>query len=211
MSALLVNAGLTTAAYLIGSISGSLAMGRWRGVDIRTMGSGNAGGTNAFRTQGLGFALPVVLIDIGKGCLAAYLPILVGKGAESALGAQVLCAAAAVIGHCYPLWHGFRGGKGAGTALGTFIVIAPTVILPAVVIWLLTLIATGWVGLATIVAFIALAPLLLWQQQPMPVITYGLFLGVLILFTHRSNIRRMLDGTENRFEKIWWRNWFRGP
>ncbi|MEO0998981.1 MAG: glycerol-3-phosphate acyltransferase, partial [Pseudomonadota bacterium] len=98
-------------AYLAGSVSGSLVMGRLHGgVDIRTAGSGNAGGTNALRTQGAKFALGVIAIDIGKGALA-------GSIIANAFGADPLaalaCVAAAVIGHVYPVWHGFRGGKGA--------------------------------------------------------------------------------------------------
>ena len=104
-------------AYMLGSISGSMVVGSLRHVDIRKTGSGNAGGTNAFRTQGLKFALPVVLIDIGKGIIAAWLfPQfdMSVPGAPVSMEIQMLaCGFAAVVGHCYPLWHGFRGGKGA--------------------------------------------------------------------------------------------------
>src|SRR5690606_18163608 len=112
-------------AYLLGSAIGSLIVGRLRGgVDIRELGSGNAGGTNALRTQGKAFAAWVMLIDIGKGWLAAaVLPglALPGIGIDAQVARQWLavgCAAAAVLGHVYPLWFGMRGGKGAATLLG---------------------------------------------------------------------------------------------
>src|SRR5687768_1118739 len=103
---------LLVAAYLLGSISGSLLLGRLRGVDIRTQGSGNAGGTNALRTQGWRFALGVVLIDVGKGALAAALAGFVVPGASHS-GWTLAAVFAAVAGHVWPLFHGFRGGKGA--------------------------------------------------------------------------------------------------
>ncbi len=108
-------------AYLLGSFSGSLMLGALRKVDIRLSGSGNAGGTNAFRTQGLRFALGVVLIDVAKGVLAAALisrlHFLGGGGAGDYSTQALLCGFAAIVGHCFPVWHGFRGGKGAATAV----------------------------------------------------------------------------------------------
>ena len=113
--------GLILAAYLLGSLSGSLLLGKLRGVDIRTQGSGNAGGTNAFRTQGAKFALGVVVVDIGKGALAAWLGLRFAQ-ADTAWLAYVV-AFAAVIGHVWPVWHGFRGGKGAATLIGAVAVL----------------------------------------------------------------------------------------
>jgi len=107
-------------AYLIGSVSGSLLIGRFKGVDIRRQGSGNAGGTNAFRTQGALFAIAVVIIDIGKGAIAAgWLPLLVRDLANSTSGISPIsfslsCGFAAVLGHVYPVYHRFKGGKGGG-------------------------------------------------------------------------------------------------
>ena len=109
-------------AYLLGSVSGSLLLGRFKNVDIRAQGSGNAGGTNAFRTQGLLFALGVVLIDVGKGFIAAWwIPSLDFGELHGNMEVNTLvmaCGFAAVLGHCFPIWHGFRGGKGAATAVG---------------------------------------------------------------------------------------------
>jgi len=197
---MILNGLLIILAYLIGSLSGSLLIGHLRGVDIRTLGSGNAGGTNAFRTQGIGFALPVVLIDISKGVVASLLPILI-TGSEATATIVLLCALASVFGHCYPIWHGFRGGKGAGTALGAM--------LPCVLIWIISLILSGWVGLATINAFIGLFLLFAYQQAGSNLVLFSCLLALLILFMHRSNVQRILKGQENRFEKVYWRNWFR--
>ena len=156
--------------YLLGSISGSLVLGRLRGLDIRAMGSGNAGGTNAFRTVGWLFALMVVLIDIGKGVLAALavpiLPTVFGEGLPlSTTSVGALCGLAAVIGHVWPVYFGFRGGKGAGTAVGVVAAIAPWCILPLVVVWLVALLGTGYVGLATVLAGLSLVPSM-WLLGP---------------------------------------------
>ena len=109
-------------AYLLGSVSGSLLLGRLKNIDIRAEGSGNAGGTNAFRTQGLIFALGVVIIDIGKGFMAAWLiPAMDIAGSADIVEPAILvmaCGLSAVVGHCFPIWHGFKGGKGAATAVG---------------------------------------------------------------------------------------------
>ena len=201
------------AAYLIGSVSGSLVMGAFRHVDIRESGSGNAGGTNAFRTQGLRFALGVVVIDIGKGALAAGLVPLIGAalaGPDGAIAhAPLVCGFMAVVGHCFPVWHGFRGGKGAATAVGALLVIQPIVLVPMILAWLLVLILTGWVGLATIVSALTLIPAFAWADGPGAELAFAVVLAVFIAFMHRSNIRNLLAGTENRFERVRIVNWFR--
>ncbi|MGD8357568.1 MAG: glycerol-3-phosphate 1-O-acyltransferase PlsY [Lysobacterales bacterium] len=201
-------------AYLMGSVSGSMVMGRIRHVDIRQSGSGNAGGTNAFRTQGFRFALGVVLIDIGKGVLAAWLLPhlhLPMPGAEADAHAVMLaCGLAAVVGHCYPVWYGFRGGKGAATAVGALLVIQPLVLLPMIATWLLVLVATGWVGLATILAALSLVPAIAWLDGAGMNLVFVVLLALFVVFTHRSNIARMMAGTEHRFERIRIVNWFGG-
>lgn len=199
-------------AYLLGSVSGSLLVGAVRHVDIRQSGSGNAGGTNAFRTQGFWFALGVVIIDIGKGLLAAWLlpqMELASVGDPLSQGIQVLaCGFAAVVGHCYPLWYGFRGGKGAATAVGALLVIEPVALLPMVVAWLAVLLVTGWVGLGTMLAAISLIPTFLWLDASGERLWFSVILALFVVFTHRSNISAMLNGTENRFERIRLKNWF---
>lgn len=200
-------------AYLLGSVSGSMVIGTFRHVDIRQSGSGNAGGTNAFRTQGFWFALGVVIIDIGKGALAAgVIPVmtLAALGPPVSAELQILCCGfAAVVGHCYPVWHGFRGGKGAATAVGALAVIQPVVLLPMIIAWLAVLTVTGWVGLATMVAALSLIPALAWLDAPADRLWFAAVMAGFIVFTHRSNIANMLNGTEYRFQRIRFVNWFR--
>ena len=197
-------------SYLLGSVNGSLLLGRLRGVDIRTQGSGNAGGTNALRTQGKWFAGLVMLIDIGKGWLATgWLPGLALPGiapdpsiSESWLA--IACAAAVIHGHCYPLWFGFQGGKGAATAVGALLGLAPGLIMPVAVVWVLVLMLSGMVGLATILAAACLPiyVLVTGAQSRMPLLWFCALLAVYIVFTHRTNIQRIRRGEESRMESV---------
>jgi glycerol-3-phosphate acyltransferase PlsY len=190
-------------AYLLGSVSGSLLLGRLRQVDIRTLGSGNAGGTNALRTQGWKFALGVVLIDVGKGALAAGvvpgMAPLFGGAQTELLG--LCCGVAAVVGHCFPAWHGFRGGKGAATSIGALLVIHPLLVLPILAVWVVVLLATGYVGLATVLAGFALVPAAWCMDAPRELLVFVTLLALFMGFTHRGNIRRLLRGEELRFER----------
>lgn len=200
------------AAYLLGSLIGSLIVGQLRGgVDIRTLGSGNAGGTNALRTQGLGFAVWVMVIDIGKGWIAtAVLPALAipGIGIDSTIARDwltVACACGVVLGHVYPVWYGFRGGKGAATLIGVLIGIDPLALAPLLGLWLIVVALTGFVGLATMVA-VAGFPLYLVLTQAAPsaaYLSFGIAMTLFVCYTHRSNIERMLAGTENRAQRLW--------
>ncbi len=192
-------------AYMLGSISGSLVLGRLRQIDIRTMGSGNAGGTNAFRSVGKKFALAVAIIDVAKGAVAAGLIPLIplpGLGGSVAAPIQAVCCGfAAVLGHCYPVWHGFRGGKGAATAIGVLAVLQPWTLPLMFVTWVLVLGITGWVGLGTMLAGLSIIPSMLWLQVPREQLILGIALALFMIFTHRNNIRKMLAGEEYRFEK----------
>ncbi len=192
-------------AYLLGSVSGSLLLGKIKKIDIRSQGSGNAGGTNAFRTQGLLFAIGVVAIDIGKGYIAArWIPALDIGGSKTVVDPILIvmaCGLAAVLGHVFPVWHGFRGGKGAATAVGALMVIEPWLLLPLVICWVITLIMTGYVGLSTVLASFSLVPAS-WAMNNNTLMVFSSILAVFILFTHRGNMRKLLSGTENRFERI---------
>lgn len=202
----MVLAAKLVASYLLGSAVGSLLLGRLRGVDIRTQGSGNAGATNALRTQGKLFALGTALIDFGKGAFAAALIAPIGWSAASPLGlleTQLACGLAAALGHCWPLWHGFRGGKGAGTLFGMLAWLFPWTALATLALWLLMLTTTGYVGLGTVIAGLAF-PLALWLLQGWPgnlLMALAVACGLLLLWTHRSNLARVRAGNENRFEK----------
>lgn len=191
-------------AYALGSVSGSLLLGRRGGFDIREAGSGNAGGTNALRTRGWRFALGVVAIDIGKGVLAVWLALNVPTTAASpGLYVEALvCGFAAVLGHVLPVYYGFRGGKGAATVVGTLAVLSPLVLPPLLALWLMVLGTTGYVGLATVLAGLGLLPLLYWIAPTIPALHgYAAACAALLLLTHAGNLRRLYLGTENRFER----------
>ena len=204
MPALAVSLVLIVVAYLLGSLSGSLLLGRLRGVDIRTQGSGNAGGTNALRTQGWKFALGVVLVDVGKGVLAAWLGLRFGP-ADGPLPADALAYAtafAATIGHVWPLWHGFRGGKGVGTLLGGVLVLWPAAVPWLLAVWILVLVSSGYVGLASVIAVACVVPLAWLVDADTARRLFACAGALLVLFTHRGNLRRLRAGSESRFERV---------
>ena len=197
-------------AYLLGSLIGSLVMGRFRGVDIRELGSGNAGGTNALRTQGWKFALGVMVVDVGKALLAVG--VLPGLdipfvGLDPAVDREwlaVSCAAAAVAGHVYPVWYEFRGGKGAATLLGAVAVLAPTALLPVAIAWLACVLLTGYVGLGTMIGVATLpAYFALTGAGSAALVAFGVAMAAFVAYTHRSNLARMLAGSENRARRLW--------
>jgi len=187
-------------SYLLGSVNGALFLGHFFGVDIRKTGSGNAGGTNALRTQGKLFAMLVMLVDIGKGALPVLLlPSLPIGDIDPDVSREWLtyaCAGAAVFGHCYPVWYQFRGGKGAATMLGVVAAVSPILILPSAFAWFGCLFLFGYVGLATIAASFAI-PLFVWLAYgaaEINLFVFTLCMGLFIAFTHRSNIRKLLNG-----------------
>jgi len=193
-------ASLLLAAYLLGSLSGSLMLGKLRGVDIRTLGSGNAGGTNALRTQGWRFALGTVVVDVGKGVLATWLAVrFLPPGAQPWW--TCACALAAVAGHVWPLYHGFRGGKGAATLVGALLVAWPGVLPWVLGVWLLVLLCTGYVGLSTVLAALSATPAALLAHAGTTRLVFAIAAGLLIVFTHRANLKRLRAGSEARFER----------
>lgn len=198
-------------SYFIGSVMGAMIVGRIRGgVDIRTMGSGNAGGTNALRTQGIFFAVGVVLIDVGKGVIGAgVIPALdlpfVGINPDvSRTWLTISCAAAAVFGHVWPFYHSFRGGKGAATYVGTFIVLSPALIIPLILVWAWVIVLSGYVGLATMTAAVSLPLWLAVTRLPadQALFIYSAAMALFIIYWHRSNIRRMRRGQEHRNTRL---------
>ena len=199
-------------AYLLGSIVGSLVVGRlWGGVDIRKLGSGNAGSTNALRTQGPAFALCVIIIDVAKGWVAAAalpgfdLPGVPASSPELAMWLPPACAFAAILGHVFPVWHGFRGGKGVATLVGTFAGIELVLLLPLFASWLAVVAVSGFVGLASITAALAIPIYLLMRDGAAltPVMGFALACAALVVYTHRANVRRMRAGTEPRARRLW--------
>jgi len=196
--------------YLLGSVSGSMLMGKLKGIDIREMGSGNAGGTNAFRAMGTTFALGVLFIDVLKGFIAAiFVPLLQLGGilTTNIIDIEllhILCGTGVVLGHVFPIYYGFKGGKGAGTMVGVLAALFPVSLVFCFILWLIILIFTGYVGLSTIMAGIILPIFTAFNFEGGLGTPFGIFtmiISLFIIFTHRSNIQRMLNGNENRFEK----------
>jgi glycerol-3-phosphate acyltransferase PlsY len=193
-------------SYLLGAVIGSLVVGRLRGgVDIRRIGSGNAGSANALRTQGKVFALWVFLIDLGKGWFAtgmiapAHVPFL-RPDPDLVPWTAAACALAVVLGHIYPVWYGMRGGKGVATLIGAVLGLNGGLLVPMLLAWVTTLGVTGFVGLASIVmsAVLCLALLVHAPTPRLPLQTFGVVSLLLILFTHRGNLARMWAGREPR-------------
>jgi len=198
-------------SYLIGSLMGAMIVGKLRGgVDIRTMGSGNAGGTNALRTQGFGFALGVVIVDVGKGFLGAgvvpglEIPFVPADPMISRQWLAIACGAAAIFGHVWPIYHGFKGGKGAATLIGTMIVLAPALIIGVLLVFAWMLVMTGYVGLSTMTAATAAAAWVGVTRLPddQPLFIYLCVMAGFIIYWHRSNIARMRAGTEHRNTRV---------
>ncbi len=197
-------------AYLLGAMLGSLLLGRARGIDIRRLGSGNAGATNALRTQGKIFGLLVLVIDIAKGLFAvwwlptAVLPLI---GIDPQLPREWLalaCGFAVIVGHVYPVWFGFRGGKGAATVVGVIAALDLRLVVPLLISWLLVLVLTGYVGLATMLSGVALiAAVCVLEPGDIPLLLFCVVVALFVVYTHRSNIARMRTGQESRVRRLW--------
>lgn len=199
-------------SYLLGSVVGSLLIGQFRGVDIRTMGSGNAGATNMLRTQGKAAALAVFVIDFGKGWIATGLlapftlaAAIAPQSAAAHAWAVTVCALAVIVGHIYPAYYGFRGGKGFATFVGAALGAGPLLALVIVVSWLLCVVLFGYVGLASMVsaAAVAAAIAVASLEPRVPLVVFGVLAALLIVFTHRANIARMRAGKESRAMRLW--------
>ncbi len=204
---------LLAISYLSGSTPTSIIVGKsFRGIDIRKHGSGNAGGTNVFRVLGWKPAVFVILVDIFKGWFpsAVLARIFFESQSISDLGViQILCGFSAVLGHTYTVFAGFKGGKGVGTLGGMMIALFPSVFPFCLGIAIIIIILTGYVSLASIIAscslpilLILLPPFLGLSPAPLSIIIFSLLIPWFIIFTHRSNIQRLRDGTENQFKNI---------
>ena len=208
MTELLLKAAL---AYLLGSIVGSLVIGRLRGVDIRTLGSGNAGATNALRTQGKAVGLTVLVIDLAKGWLAtawlahATLPVILPAAPALEVWSVPVCALAVMLGHVYPAWFGFRGGKGVATLVGVLLGISATLVEAFLLTFLVAVMLFGYVGLGSMLATLAVALFIAtgYFSPRGPLLTFAVLALLLILYTHRGNIERMRSGTESRARRLW--------
>ncbi len=179
--------------YLAGSIPFAFLLARRAGVDLRQSGSGNVGAANVLRTAGTWRGLAAMALDVGKGVAAVLLIELTASGALVAAG-----GAAAVVGHVYPVWLRFHGGKGVAVAAGVFAVLAPAPTAIAAALFVVIVWATRYVSLGSLAAAVALPPMAWLFGAPSAVVGAAAGTGSLIVFRHRTNLRRLLAGTERR-------------
>ncbi|HEX9703625.1 MAG TPA: glycerol-3-phosphate 1-O-acyltransferase PlsY [Gemmatimonadales bacterium] len=188
---------LTLGAYLVGAIPASYLAAWLKGIDLRQHGSKNLGATNVYRVLGWRYALPVALFDVAKGVV----PVLFFArwGGVRWEWFPAVLGAAAVVGHVFSPFVGFKGGKGVATAAGVFLALAPLAVLITVPVWAMSLWLTGYVSLSSLIAAAALPILVAATGAGRPALVAGIVLALMIVYTHRGNIRRLLAGTESRF------------
>ena len=187
-------AGLA-AAYLIGSIPFALVLARrWGGHDLHRIGSGNIGAANVLRASGIRAGVVVAILDIAKGAAG----VAVGGRIAGAEHAEALAGFAAVVGHIYPIWLKFRGGKGVATACGAFTVLAPLAVPPALVAFVASIWMTRYISIGSVVATVVLPSVAYLAGSPAPVVASACAAAALIVFRHRSNLARVRVGTERR-------------
>ena len=201
---------VTVTSYLLGSVPAGFLAGRIAGVDIRRLGSGNVGATNVLRVLGKRFGYPVFLVDFGKGFAAVELALLLSRRSGGDASFVDSCAAIAaifaVVGHTFPVWLRFKGGKGVATSIGVLFGLAPIPALIVCGVWLLTFEISRYVSLASIVAALAfpatVAMMSFFQPRHSPVLFYiSLCLAGLVIARHRANLVRLSHGTEPRFRR----------
>ena len=186
------------AIYLIAAIPTGVVLARLMGgEDVRQKGSGNIGATNVYRVAG---KLAGILTLIGD-TLKSFLPLLAFKTWLEPTPTQLgIASAVAILGHCYPIYLKFKGGKGVATALGIFLVLSPKVVFFALIVFILTVAITRYISLGSVLAALSAPLLILLLNHPQPIFLATLFIAALVIWRHNSNIRRLLDGTENRFK-----------
>jgi glycerol-3-phosphate acyltransferase PlsY len=181
--------------YLLGSIPFALIVARrWGAVDLRRVGSGNLGAANVWRASGVRVGVVVAVLDIAKGALSVTVARQIDAGAASA----ALAGCAAIVGHVYPVWLGFRGGKGVATACGVFSVLTPLAVPPALMAFVATVWLTRYISLGSVAASMALPPLAYASGRPVPEVVVACAAAALIVFRHRTNLMRIRSGTERR-------------
>jgi len=191
-------------AYLLGSLPFSVWVGKvFYKKDVREFGSGNAGATNTWRVLGWKAGLPVLLLDIAKGFTATYIPYLFPSliaDSEWILWLRILCGSAAALGHIYPLFAGFRGGKAVATLLGVVVGLMPMAAMGSLVVFILALGLFRMVSLGSILASVSLPMMDLIMPPPvqMPLLIFSVLITLLVIITHRKNIQRIIRGEESR-------------
>ena len=187
-------AAVVLAAYCIGSIPFALILARRWGTDLRRVGSGNLGAANVMRASGVTAGVLVAALDMAKGAASVWLAARVGDGADLPAAAGL----AAIIGHIYPVWLRFRGGKGVATACGVFAVLTPVAVPPVLAIFAAVVWLTEYVSLGSVLASMALPPLAYALGSPGPAVMAAAAASAIIIFRHRSNVQRVWTGTERR-------------
>jgi glycerol-3-phosphate acyltransferase PlsY len=182
------------AAYLMGSIPFAQLLSKRRGIDLRRVGSGNVGATNVLRTLGVRPAVLAIMLDAVKGTIA----VLIAQRLTSGVAAPVAAGLASMIGHVYPIWLRFRGGKGVATAAGAFAVLTPVAAAVAVGVFLLTVAVTRFISVGSMVAALTLAGWAIASDAP-TIVAIGAAIGAaLVIVGHRANVLRLVAGTERR-------------
>jgi glycerol-3-phosphate acyltransferase PlsY len=192
--------------YLIGSLPAGYIAGRIAGVDIRTHGSGNIGATNVLRVLGKRFGYPVFLLDFGKGVVAVLASEFIAQRGKQVELAATIAGVLAVIGHSFPVWLKFRGGKGVATSIGVLSALTPIVAVIVCAVWLVTFEVGRYVSLASVIAAIALpisigAMFFLHRLDTPALLYFSVCLTALVVIRHRSNLSRLIKGTEPRFTR----------
>lgn len=181
--------------YLIGSIPFALLLARrWGTADLRAIGSGNLGAANVMRASGVTAGVTVAILDVAKGAVSVAL----AERFSDSSAAPAIAGLAAIVGHIYPLWLRFRGGKGVATACGVFAVLTPPVVPPLLAIFLASVWLTKYVSLGSLLATLALPPIAYAVGSPAPAVVAAVGATTLIVFRHRSNLARLRTGTERR-------------
>ena len=185
----------TIVAYLIGSIPFALLLARrWGGHDLHRIGSGNIGAANVLRASGVRAGVAAAILDVAKGAAG----VLVAERMSSSGHASAMAGLAAVVGHIYPVWLRFRGGKGVATACGVFSVLAPVAVPAAVAAFLVATLATRYISVGSVTASLVLPPVAYATGSPVAVVVSASATAMLIVFRHRSNLQRVRVGTERR-------------
>jgi len=207
---MLTFAAVVVGSYLLGSIPFGYLAGRIGGIDIRNCGSGNVGATNVIRTIGKGYGYPVFALDFLKGFGAVKMSILIATRVQLEWNSPemfgIVAAISSVLGHSFPVWLGFKGGKGVATSAGALFALAPIAALVGVAIWILTFWLTRYVSVASIVAAAALPLIILiitWLNQTTGKLLFysSVCLAAVVIWRHRSNLLRLIRGTEPRFTR----------
>ena len=207
---MLVFAAVALVSYLLGSIPAGYIAGRIAGIDIRHAGSGNIGATNVTRVLGKRYGYPVFVVDFLKGLMAVSISILVEKRVQPVLVPTellgIVAAISCVIGHSFPVWLSFKGGKGVATSMGALFGLVPFVALIGVAVWVITFEMTRYVSLASMTAALAV-PISILILMPLKqtggavLLYFSICLAALVIFRHRSNLSRLVRGTEPRFKR----------